>query len=79
MYKGMKPIKAFKIMEFVRKGKASKDPEKWKEFEAEMKEAVKNNTRKYAKRQQTFFKRMQNHTYLTPEEATVDRVTELLI
>ena len=47
--------------------------------EAEMKEAVKNNTRKYAKRQQTFFKRMQNHTYLTPEEATVDRVTELLI
>jgi len=39
MYKGMKPIKAFKIMEFVRKGKASKDPEKWAEFEAEMREA----------------------------------------
>lgn len=39
MYKGMKPIKAFKIMEFVRKGKASKEPEKWAEFEAEMKEA----------------------------------------
>jgi len=30
MYKGVEPIKAFKIMEFVRKGKASKDPETWK-------------------------------------------------
>ncbi len=29
MYKGLEPIKAFKIMEFVRKGKASKDPETW--------------------------------------------------
>ncbi|MBQ7948186.1 MAG: tRNA (adenosine(37)-N6)-dimethylallyltransferase MiaA [Clostridia bacterium] len=44
----------------------------------EMKEIVKNNTRKYAKRQQTFFKRMQNHTYLTPDEATVEKVCELL-
>jgi len=26
---GMDPLKAFKIMEFVRKGKASKDPESW--------------------------------------------------
>ena len=39
MYKGMKPIKAFKIMEFVRKGKASKDPETWAGFEKEMQEA----------------------------------------
>ena len=39
MYKGMKPIKAFKIMEFVRKGRASKDPETWAGFEAEMREA----------------------------------------
>ena len=39
MYKGMKPIKAFKIMEFVRKGRASKDPETWSEYEKEMKEA----------------------------------------
>ena len=39
MQKGMKPLKAFKIMEFVRKGKASKEPDKWVEFEAEMKEA----------------------------------------
>ena len=39
MYKGMKPKSAFKIMEFVRKGKASKEPDKWVAFEAEMKEA----------------------------------------
>ena len=30
MYHGVEPIKAFKIKEFVRKGKASKDPETWK-------------------------------------------------
>jgi len=36
---GMKPIRAFKIMEFVRKGKASKDPETWKGMASEMKEA----------------------------------------
>ena len=39
MYKGMKPLKAFKIMEFVRKGKASKDPETWSGFDQEMREA----------------------------------------
>ena len=39
MNKGMKPIRAFKIMEFVRKGKASKDPDTWAEFEKEMREA----------------------------------------
>ena len=37
MQKGMKPLMAFKIMEFVRKGKASKDPEGWAVFEKEMK------------------------------------------
>ncbi len=39
MYKGVKPLKAFKIMEFVRKGKASKDPETWKEHVKTMEEA----------------------------------------
>lgn len=36
---GMKPAKAFKIMEFVRKGKASKDLETWKEHAKTMEEA----------------------------------------
>ena len=36
---GMKPAKAFKIMEFVRKGRASKDPATWADHAATMKEA----------------------------------------
>ena len=36
---GMKPIRAFKIMEHVRKGKATKDPETWKGMVEEMKVA----------------------------------------
>ncbi len=44
----------------------------------EIKELIKKNTRNYAKRQQTFFKRMQNHVYLPPEQATAERVEELL-
>ncbi|MBR2840258.1 MAG: PolC-type DNA polymerase III [Bacilli bacterium] len=32
MYHGLKPIDAFKIMEFVRKGRASKDPALWQEY-----------------------------------------------
>ena len=36
MYKGLKPIKAFKIMEFVRKGKASKEPDTWAEHKQTM-------------------------------------------
>ena len=35
---GMPPAKAFKIMEFVRKGKASKDPETWASFASLMRE-----------------------------------------
>ena len=38
MYKGLKPIKAFKIMEFVRKGKASKDADAWAEHKKTMEE-----------------------------------------
>ena len=36
--KGLPPKPAFKIMECVRKGKALKDPEKWAEYEALMRE-----------------------------------------
>jgi DNA polymerase-3 subunit alpha (Gram-positive type) len=36
---GMKPTLAFEIMEFVRKGKAAKDPEKWLRYADLMKEA----------------------------------------
>ena len=41
MYNGLEPIKAFKIMEFVRKGRASKpkDKELWQEYEQLMKDA----------------------------------------
>ena len=39
MYNGLKPLKAFKIMEFVRKGKASKDPASWQEHVQTMREA----------------------------------------
>ncbi len=39
MYKGVEPIKAFKIMEFVRKGKASKDPETWAKHKETMEKA----------------------------------------
>lgn len=39
MYHGLEPLKAFKIMEFVRKGKASKDPETWKKHVETMEKA----------------------------------------
>ena len=46
--------------------------------EAEIFELIKKNTRNYAKRQITFFKRMQNHTVFAPEEATAENVLKLL-
>ena len=44
----------------------------------EIKELIKKNTRNYAKRQITFFKRMENYTRLLPECATADEVLKLL-
>ena len=41
-------------------------------------ELIQKNTRNYAKRQQTFFKRMQNHVFLSPKEATAEKVLALL-
>lgn len=42
----------------------------------EIKEVIKKNTRNYAKRQLTFFKRMHNHLILPHDEATVEKVLE---
>ncbi len=38
-YHGVQPLKAFKIMEFVRKGKASKEPEDWQKHKQTMLDA----------------------------------------
>lgn len=38
LYQNLEPIKAFEIMEFVRKGKVKKDPEKWLKYKAYMEE-----------------------------------------
>ena len=44
----------------------------------EIKDLIKKNTRNYAKRQQTFFKRMENHVFLTPEQAMPAEVAKYL-
>ena len=44
----------------------------------EMKDLIKTNTRHYAKRQQTFFKRMQNHVFLSPDRTTIEEVSKYL-
>lgn len=38
LYRGLEPIKAFEIMEFVRRGKPSKDPVKWEKYKTYMRE-----------------------------------------
>ena len=44
----------------------------------EMKELIKKNTRNYAKRQETFFKRTQNHIRLQPSASMADETLKLL-
>ena len=44
----------------------------------EMKDLIKKNTRNYAKRQETYFKRMENHTKLHPTEDMLAFVATLL-
>ena len=44
----------------------------------EIKELIKKNTRNYAKRQQTFFKRMENHVYLSPDGDNLAIIESLL-
>lgn len=44
----------------------------------QIRETVKKNTRNYAKRQLTFFKRMKNHVLLPPQNATAEEVLKLL-
>ena len=56
------------IVEGVNKGQTDK----------EIKEIIQKNTRNYAKRQITFFKRMKNHYYLAPCDATAENVLRLL-
>lgn len=46
--------------------------------ESTMRDVIKKNTRHYAKRQITFFKKLRGIVWLKPNEATADRVTELL-
>lgn len=43
-----------------------------------MSDIIKQNTRHYAKRQITFFKRMQNLIWIDPKDATAERVAEIL-
>lgn len=44
----------------------------------EIKEWIKKNTRNYAKRQLTFFKRMENHLRLSPQATVLDEIAKHL-
>ena len=46
--------------------------------ESTMRDIIKKNTRHYAKRQYTFFKKLKGIVWLKPEEATAGKVLELL-
>ena len=46
--------------------------------ESTMRNIIKQNTRHYAKRQITFFKKLEGIIWLKPEDATVEKVLELL-
>lgn len=46
--------------------------------ESTMRDIIKKNTRHYAKRQYTFFKKLPNIVWLKPKEATAQKVLELL-
>ncbi len=46
--------------------------------ESTMRDIIKQNTRRYAKRQITFFKKLQGLIWLEPNEAKADRILELL-
>ncbi len=47
-------------------------------LQSTMSDIIKLNTRHYAKRQVTFFKKMPNLVWLAPEDATADRIAEIL-
>jgi tRNA dimethylallyltransferase len=46
--------------------------------ESTMRDIIKLNTRHYAKRQITFFKKLENIVWLKPEQATAEKVLELM-
>ncbi len=48
------------------------------DLQSTMSNIIKLNTRHYAKRQLTFFKKLPNLVWLKPEEATADRIEEML-
>ena len=49
-----------------------------KDNHSTMRDTIKKNTRHYAKRQITFFKKFPNIVWMKPENATADRILELI-
>lgn len=48
------------------------------DMQSTMSDIIKQNTRHYAKRQITFFKKMPNLVWLDPQEASADKIAEIL-